>query len=85
MLLVLLLLLLSCTAFAEGAQEATMTGFKGFRTRSSQMKITDNALVVSNVAFAEANTGSLLWEDFDLSFKVTIGQLGSPYAGFTLI
>lgn len=84
-LLVLLLLLLSCTAFAEGAQEATMTGFKGFRTRSSQMKITDNALVVSNVAFAEANTGSLLWEDFDLSFKVTIGQLGSPYAGFTLI
>src|SRR5690606_24063744 len=33
---------------------------------------------------AEASTGNLLWEDYEISFKVTPLELGSPYAGFSV-
>ncbi|MDD4694137.1 MAG: DUF4855 domain-containing protein [Firmicutes bacterium] len=83
MLVILLVLLLAAPAFAQ-QPVITQHGFREFRSKSRNIKVTDKALIVDTVSFSEASTGSLAWGNFELSFKVTMGELGSQYAGFTL-
>jgi len=84
-LIVVLLLVLALVAPALATEPAVVQeGFRNFRTKSGYAKISDSTLEITQMSFAEASTGSLLWENYEMSFKVTPLELGSQYAGFSV-